>query len=201
MVHNAAIFNDPTEIISKRRLSERERRFINEYLIDLDPKNASLRAGFGPNTGEKLLQDVFIRTAVENSLEMRASRMEMQTDWVLHELKKTYEAAVCAAKTGLNPRLKALELLMRHLGMLNDKLIVKQDDDIRSLSDAELLRIASRARNVTEESGEGKSDRLHLLHVSGISNSGASPPDSIEIGSCSAGGDKTIDVDITAPPR
>lgn len=58
------------------------------------------------------------------------------------------------AKIKRNDKMKALEMLGRHLGMFNDKLILK--DDTKDLSDEELDAELAEAERAEAEAAEGK---------------------------------------------
>lgn len=65
-------------------LSNQERAFVEEFLFDLDPEAAAFRAGLRkPGIGLVLLAKKYVRTAVEVSLQRRASRAELYADEAL----------------------------------------------------------------------------------------------------------------------
>ncbi len=155
---------------SERALTDKQRRFVDEYLIDLNASQAAVRAGYkgDPNTvGPRLLAYVGVRSLVDQRIQDRAKRTEITQDRVLQELarlafsdlrkaynedgtlKKPHELDddTAAAMAGLETTASmigdtedpvtlatrkvktwdkkgALELCMRHLGMLNDKIKV-----------------------------------------------------------------------------
>ncbi len=158
------------------KLTPKQERFVQEYLIDLNATQAAIRAGYSAHTaneqGARLLTNVSVRSAVEEAKKSRAERTEITQDRVLQELariaffdlrrlyredgslKAPHEldddaAAVLAGidvvesgsddeaadggrrhlpeftkKVKVWDKKGALELAMRHLGMLNDKLKV-----------------------------------------------------------------------------
>lgn len=80
--------------MAPKKLDAREARFVAEYLIDLDPKQAALRAGYSATTAAskayqwvsngKVKPHVF--EAVQAAQAKRAQRTEIDADWVLHRL-------------------------------------------------------------------------------------------------------------------
>lgn len=79
-----------------RKLDARERRFVGEYLIDLDPRRAAIDAGYSKTTAaskayqwvsnSKLKPHVY--AAIEQAQEKRSERTEITQDMVLQELAK-----------------------------------------------------------------------------------------------------------------
>ena len=68
----------------------RQRRFVEEYLIDCNATQAALRAGFSARSaqsqGSRLLRRPSVRAAVEKAMAARAERMKVSADRVLEEL-------------------------------------------------------------------------------------------------------------------
>lgn len=73
-------------------LNDRQQRFIDEYLIDLNATQAAIRAGYSKKTaysmGQRLLKHVEVQAAVSEAQEKRAKRTEINQDRVLQELAK-----------------------------------------------------------------------------------------------------------------
>jgi len=73
-------------------LTLRQSRFVEEYLVDLNGKQAAIRAGYRSATAEaqasRLLRHVGVRVALENAMKARSERTEVTADRVLKELAK-----------------------------------------------------------------------------------------------------------------
>jgi phage terminase small subunit len=71
-------------------MSLRQRAFVAEYIIDLNGKQAAIRAGYSPTsaaeTASELLNLSNVAAAVERSMAQRLSRVNMTADTVLHEM-------------------------------------------------------------------------------------------------------------------
>lgn len=148
------------------KLTEKQQRFIDEYLIDLNATQAAIRAGYSVKTADKqgwqLLEKTRVAEAISEKMAERSRRTGVNQDRVVMELAKiafvnaadvidsddaTIKAGATADDTAaiqsvkvkviptkegegvereirLNDKLKALELLGKHLGMWNDKLDV-----------------------------------------------------------------------------
>lgn len=69
-------------------LNPRQRRFVEEYLIDLDGKRAASRAGYSPRTKaapHKLLRNPAIARAIGEAMAARARRTGITRERVLEE--------------------------------------------------------------------------------------------------------------------
>jgi phage terminase small subunit len=73
-------------------LTLKQSRFVEEYLVDLNGKQAAIRAGYRSATAEaqasRLLRHVGVRVALENAMKARSERTEVTADRVLKELAK-----------------------------------------------------------------------------------------------------------------
>jgi len=175
-------------------LTPKQKRFVEEYLIDLNATKAALRTGYGPKgahvRGSELLATTQVRAAVDEAIAARSKRTEITQDLVLRELYNLVVAslddydAAGKVKPGVRPeaikalagiertiltsgeeaklvkikirlwdKTRALNLAMRNLGMLNDKLTVSVDDEMRRLIgnaatdyDRRIAELAARAK-------------------------------------------------------
>lgn len=73
-------------------LTAKQRRFVDEYLIDLNATQAAVRAGYSKKTaqeqGSRLLSNVMVAAEVEAAQARRSERTEITQDMVLRELAK-----------------------------------------------------------------------------------------------------------------
>ncbi|MDB5448408.1 MAG: terminase small subunit [Phenylobacterium sp.] len=71
-------------------LSDKQRQFVREYLIDLNATQAAIRCGYSPRTARqqaaRLMTDVNISAFVREAMDARAARTEITADKVLQEL-------------------------------------------------------------------------------------------------------------------
>lgn len=154
-------FQKSGEIVAK--LTAKQQRFVDEYLIDLNATQAAIRAGYSPSTaneqGAQNLVKLSISNAINQALAERSRRTGITQDRVLRELAKiafvnandvidpdsatvrqdaadedlsciqSVKVKTSESDTGssaereikLADKLRALELLGKHLGLFDKK--------------------------------------------------------------------------------
>ena len=176
------------------KLTPKQMRFVDEWLIDFNGKQAAIRAGYSAKTAEataaRLLRNVKVQAEISRRQKDLQKRTEVSQDRVVKELARiafaniadylhvetqtrtkddgtevTYQivmlsetedlsvdqrAALANVKQSANgveiklhDKIKALELLGRHIGMFNDKLEVKAtvENPFAGLSTEELRNV------------------------------------------------------------
>lgn len=107
----------------KKKLTPREKRFIEEYPIDLNGSEAYVRAGYSPNGANagaaRLLARVSIREAIDKRLAERARKTEISQEWVIQGLVDNLRLGAQVGQPGAVNR--TYELLGKHLDMFKDK--------------------------------------------------------------------------------
>ena len=113
-------------------LSRKHRAFVSEYLIDLNGTQAVIRAGYAPGcarvTATRLLADANISAAIHVEFMARSLRTEITRDFVLNRLR--IEALGDGEDTTSAARIKALELLGKHLAMFTEKREVEHSGEV-----------------------------------------------------------------------
>lgn len=73
-------------------LTPRQKAFVREYLVDLNAKQAAIRAGYSAKSAQeqssRLLSHAKVSEYVREKMEARAKRVELRADDVLEELRK-----------------------------------------------------------------------------------------------------------------
>ena len=74
------------------KLSDRQQRFVIEYLVDLNAKQAAIRAGYSEKTAaqiaSRLLTKVNVQDAIQAARKRRENRIEISADRVLLEIAR-----------------------------------------------------------------------------------------------------------------
>lgn len=73
-------------------MTVKQKRFVEEYLIDLNATQAAIRAGYSPDTAEQigyqLLQKTSVSNEVSKAMAERSKRTGINQDRVIQELAK-----------------------------------------------------------------------------------------------------------------
>lgn len=73
----------------------RQKQFVEEYVIDLNAKQAAIRAGYSERTaesqGSRLLSNVKVSAAIQKAVEERSERTQIDADYVLRQAAKLHE--------------------------------------------------------------------------------------------------------------
>lgn len=125
-------------------LNDRQKRFCDEYLIDLNGTQAAIRAGYSAKTAAAIGAENLIKPNIQSYLKQRLNDREQRTeitqDMVIKELRDVAFAEAADytdAKLKYSNKLKALELLGKHMGMFVDR--VKMQTDVNIADSAERL--------------------------------------------------------------
>lgn len=90
--HRGHFFLSLRDIINVDKLTPKQQRFADEYIIDLNATQAAIRAGYSVKTAREqacvLLTNLNIQAAVQKALKKRAERTQITADRVLEELAK-----------------------------------------------------------------------------------------------------------------
>lgn len=158
------------------KLTAKQKKFVEEYLIDLNATQAAIRAGYSTESAKEIgcenLTKPNVKAEIDKAIAERSRRTGINQDRVLRELAKiafvnpndvinfrdatvkmTSEenlAAIASIKVKEIPgeygnaterevklydKLRALDLLGRHLGMFKDKIEVNGDMGVKIVDD------------------------------------------------------------------
>lgn len=127
----------------ERGLTPRQAAFVREYLVDLNGAQAAIRAGYSPDAAKeqaaRLLTNANVAAAVEAGKAARASRVQVTADDVVRILLK--EATADDGPTCKTGRVKAAELLGKHLAMFTEASKVEVTGDVTAYLAASLERM------------------------------------------------------------
>lgn len=103
-------------------LTPKQRRFIDEYLVDVNATQAAVRAGYprksARQTGAENLSKPVIRAEIARRMAERSAKLAVTADSVLARLNREADDRLDGSPAS---RVRALELLGRHLGMFREK--------------------------------------------------------------------------------
>ena len=108
----------------QRPLTDRQRRFVEEFLIDFCPGAAAVRAGYSSaGVGGMLVQEPKILQAIAVGKAKLSRRVELTQEEVIVGLRE--QASYIGADSSHAARVRALELLGKAQGMFPDKVDVR----------------------------------------------------------------------------
>jgi len=140
------------------RLTDKQKRFVAEYLVDMNATAASIRAGYkNPDSGRQLIAKSHVAAAIAEAQNERSRRTNITADRVLNEIAKV---AFDEGDDGQNSRLRyvnklrALELLGKHLGLFERE---RQggDDDGREQTGVVVMAPVMEPMTPPQEDGDG----------------------------------------------
>ena len=110
-------------------LNAKRAAFVREYLVDLNASGAARRAGYSARTSDRtgydLLRNPEIQAAVQTALQERAQTTQVTADMVIDGLRGIAEGEGPDA-----PRVRAYELLGKHIGMFTERQEITMKSDI-----------------------------------------------------------------------
>ena len=105
-------------------LTPKQAAFVHEYLVDLNATQAAIRAGYKEKNARAIAAENLtkpdIQKAIQEARAAREKRSMITVEWVLSQIASIAQDEEAQQRD----RLKALELLGKHLGMWE-----KQPDD------------------------------------------------------------------------
>lgn len=127
----------PSKTSDPSELNVKQRRFVEQYLIDLNGTQAAIRAGYSHNgaevTGHRLLRHPKIAALVVEGQAKLSEKSGIDALWVLNEAADVYRAARDGDK--LTEALRALDIVGKHVNVqaFKDNLGVTGDLTIKRI--------------------------------------------------------------------
>lgn len=138
-------------------LNDKQKRFAEEYLIDMNATQAAIRAGYSPKTahvqGARLLSYANVSAYVKERQSELSAKLQLDQEWVLTHLRAVVEKSMQEVEVerwdyenkemigtgeyvfdskGAN---RALELIGKHLGMFKDSLKLTGEMTVKIVDD------------------------------------------------------------------
>jgi len=141
------------------KLTPKQVRFVEEYLVDLNATQAAIRAGYSKRRASEIGHQQLLKPAVAEAIaaakKTRSERVQVDADYVVRHLVDLVELSMqkkpCRTMKGEQEEdekgtplwtavdgksaARALELLARHVGMLKDKIELTHAIDAEALED------------------------------------------------------------------
>lgn len=135
------------------KLTPKQKRFVEEYVIDCNATQAAIRAGYSPKTAYSIGQENLKKTEVMKAIAEKQKKVSEKTEYDalawrkdMLEYKKTLEQKVflgddeAAVETFTDPTnlMKCMDMLGKHLGAYNKD--ESEKDGIEKVAEA-LMRM------------------------------------------------------------
>jgi len=112
------------KMINKLGITKKQKSFADEYLKDYNGKQAAIRAGYSEKTAENQASRMLRLVKVAEYLGKRQIEKEKKIgitiEAIIEELREVGFGVVDGEKLKMNDKIKALELLGKHLGMFSE---------------------------------------------------------------------------------
>lgn len=141
-------------------LTARQERFVEEYMIDLDAKNAAIRAGYSARSaktlGPRLTKMKNVAARIEEEKARRARRTGITAERVLRELAQLafFDASKCLGM--LNGDMEKMEELERETASIAAIKIGKAGIEIRFHDKTRALELLGRHMGIFREENAGR---------------------------------------------
>lgn len=81
--------------MTQAKMTARQRRFVEEYLIDLNATQAAIRAGYSEKQagfiGYQLLQKTPIKASIDQAIADRSEQMKLRAEDIVRMIKEDYD--------------------------------------------------------------------------------------------------------------
>lgn len=151
------------------KLTDKQKRFCDEYLIDLNATQAAIRSGYSKKTAQQMGSENLLKPVIQAYIEQKqkkiAEKNNISVEWVITRLVENCDRSMQAVavldhegnETGeyryeANAANRSLELIGKHLGMFGDKLQLNGDinvnvNEIKSKLHEKLTKYAVREKD------------------------------------------------------
>lgn len=140
------------------KLTPKQQRFVDEYLVDLNATQAAIRAGYSKKTANaqagRLLVNVSVQRAIQKAQNAAQERTQRTMDDVLADLREVAQDAMQKlpdrdgnlVMVNHNAAIKAIELEGKHYGgFVNRQDISNRDGSLQPVGAVEITVVSAKA--------------------------------------------------------
>jgi len=122
-------------------------QFVKEYIVSRNASQAAIAAGYSAKTagaiGNQILKRPEVRQKIDAATQDLKRKTGLSAEWVVDQLMAVAGQEDVAQST----KVRALELLAKHLGMLEERLTVKTDGLTAEQRTERVVMLLERARS------------------------------------------------------
>ena len=112
--------------MGKKKLTAKQRKFCNEYMLDLNGTQAAIRAGYSKKTAYSIANENLIKPEIQEQIAIlqkkTQDKYEITQDSLIREITSDQELARTLKQT--STAMKGSELKGKLTGLLTDKVVV-----------------------------------------------------------------------------
>ena len=94
--------------MNKRKLTARQERFVDEYLVDLNATQSAIRAGYSAKTakqqGARLLTNADVKKGIAEAKQSRSEKTKIDAEYVLKGAVELFERCMQNVRPAKNPK-------------------------------------------------------------------------------------------------
>ena len=109
--------------MTKKKLTDKQKMFVKEYLIDKNGTQAMIRAGFSEKTAAETAYEYLRKPHIAEAIQKELDKLAEKAEFTAQDVLETIKDIVVANKDN-NPQvaLKGCELYGKHLKLFTDKI-------------------------------------------------------------------------------
>lgn len=124
-----------------KKLTPKQERFCDEYLIDLNATQAAIRAGYSKRTAQEQSSRLLSKAIVSERIEVlkleRSEKTKIDAAWVLLEAEDLYKA--CREVDDLTTAKSTLDLIGKHVSVQAFKEVKDLNFNLGDMTDEQLV--------------------------------------------------------------
>lgn len=127
-----------------KKLTLKQSRFVDEYMIDGNATQAAIRSGYSKHTSSRIGQENLHKPVIRDELEIRRRLLSEKTGvdaaYVLRQAQKLHERCMDMERFDPANSARSLEIIGKHVNVqaFNEKSSVNHTIDVSGLPDSEL---------------------------------------------------------------
>jgi hypothetical protein len=147
-----------------KKLTPKQQRFVQEYLVDFNGAAAAIRAGYSKKTAKEIASENLTKPNVLNAVVQATREATKKTRLDVHYVLTKLELIIERHESD-HAVLRALELLGKYLGMWSDGLAAQFNNtvNVNDNRTTTFIMPPDQARDVLRRAGRLPMDRAALL--------------------------------------